>query len=397
MNDSPVQADLSAELVMDLVSRRQDEMVSLLEALVQLETPSTDADAAATGLKFVGDHLDVLGYQVTYRRSERTGGWLVASPPTLTDSDDVQLLVGHVDTVWPIGTLESMPLTVVDGRVDGPGSFDMKSGLVQIILALRVIDEMDVQPVLRPVVLVNTDEEIGSPESTFAIERLSERAQRAFVLEPPLGPKGAIKTRRKGATRYNIEVRGRAAHAGLDPSLGSNAIAMLAEVVQKLFALNDPGTGVTVNVGMIEGGTRPNVVPESARAVVDVRAPTRADVERIDQEIRKIDVDPARGSIDIIRVGGRPPMEATPGSRRLWSQALAAADALQIELDEAMAGGASDGNTTSQFCPTIDGLGAVGAGAHAAHEHIIIDRMLERTALLILLLLAPDARQSSPA
>lgn len=364
-------------------------MVDLLSRFVLVETPSIEASASASGLDLVEEEVCSVGMTVSRHSGEETGGWLVAESGDGPNWASRQLLVGHVDTVWPIGTLEAMPLKVTDQTVEGPGALDMKGGLVQVIFALRAIAELGFRLPLMPIVFVNTDEEIGSPESTPALERLAAQSTRAFILEPSLGPRGALKTSRKGVRRYTVEVAGRSAHAGLDPTAGSNAITALADIVQQLIVLNDGKAGITVNVGMIEGGTRPNVVPDSARAVADVRAPTAADAAEVDRAIRSIRPRDSSAEVTVINSKGRPPMEPTPEGRELWLTAVEAGRRLGIELEQAQAGGASDGNTTSQFCPTLDGLGATGGGAHAAHEFVDIDRMVDRTALLVMLLASP--------
>jgi glutamate carboxypeptidase len=206
---------------------------------------------------------------------------LYARPQARPRGAPFQLLIGHSDTVWPHGTLAAMPVRREGSRLAGPGVFDMKGGLVVMLYALRALRELGLQPALSPVVLVNSDEEIGSPESTRHIQRLARAAARVFVLEPGFGPQGALKTARKGVLRFDVLVQGKSAHAGLAPQEGVSAILELSHIVQQLFALNDWEHGVSVNVGEINGGTRPNVIAHEARAVVDVRVPTVADAERI--------------------------------------------------------------------------------------------------------------------
>ena len=241
---------------------------------------------------------------------------------------------------------------------------------------------------MTPVVLVNSDEEIGSPDSRPRIHRLARIAERAFVLEPSLGPEGKLKTARKGVGRFTIRIKGKSAHAGLDPEAGASAIVELSHVIQKLHALNDAERGITVNVGMIEGGQRPNVVAPTSRATADVRVLTCDDAKRIEAAIHSLEVSTPGVTLDIEGGIRRPPLERTPRNRALWHVAQEAADRLGIDLDEGTAGGASDGNETSALCATLDGLGAVGDGAHAEHEYVDLDKMVERTALLALLLLA---------
>jgi glutamate carboxypeptidase len=212
---------------------------------------------------------------------------------------------------------------------------------------------------------------------------------RVFVLEPSLGPDGRLKTARKGVGRFTVKVKGRAAHAGLDPEKGASAILELAHVVQALFALNDAERGVTVNVGTIEGGLRPNVVAPESTAVIDVRVRTQADAERIEQAIHGLEPSVPGVELEIDGRIGRPALEPTPRNRQLWHLAKGLADELEMDLGEGLAGGGSDGNTTSQVTATLVGLGPVGDGAHASHEFLYLDETLERTALLALLLLAP--------
>jgi glutamate carboxypeptidase len=315
------------------------------------------------------------------------------------DPTDVapQLLVGHLDTVWPVGTIAARGVTRTPGEVRGPGAYDMKAGIVQLVFALAALEALDLRPAVPPVVLCNTDEEIGSRESTPALVALARCADRALVLEPSLGPTGRIKTGRKGVGRFTVTVTGRAAHAGLDPGAGASAILELTHVVQSLFAMNEPAAGVTVNVGTIDGGLRPNVVAPTSAAVVDVRVATHADAERVTAAIRGL-APATEGTTVTVEGGfGRPPMERTDGTAALWALAAGVADDLGIELAEGTAGGGSDGNTTAAFTPTLDGLGAVGDGAHAEHEYVEVARLPERAALLAGLLLAPAVRRPQPA
>jgi glutamate carboxypeptidase len=301
----------------------------------------------------------------------------------------VQLLVGHSDTVWPLGTLSEMPFEVEDNVVRGPGVFDMKGGLVQMIFALSALRDARVDPAVVPIVFVNSDEEQGSPTSQRPLRRLARCAHRAFVLEPALGLDGKLKTTRKGGGRFTVRITGKSAHAGLDPDSGSSAIRELSHVVQRLHALNDPDAGVSVNVGTIDGGTRPNVVAGAGHAEVDVRVATHEQAREIERKIRALTATTAGTSLAVEGDFGRPPMEPTPASRRLWAQARRAGELLGLDLAEGRSGGVSDGNVTSQHTPTLDGLGPVGDGAHARHEFCYLDKMVERSALLALLLAQP--------
>jgi glutamate carboxypeptidase len=265
----------------------------------------------------------------------------------------------------------------------------MKGGLAQIILALMAIRDLGLDTPVLPIVFVNADEEIGSRSSTRYIRLLAQHCDRALVLEPALGARGDIKTARKGIGRFTITVYGKAAHAGLDPESGASAILELSHVIQKLFALNDVERGTTVNVGTIDGGIQPNVIAPHSTAVVDVRVPTVAAGNEIEYIIHSLQPTTPDVRLHIEGGIGRPSMEPTPRNQKLWDSAKLAGEALGLELHQARAGGGSDGNTTSLYTATIDGLGPVGDGAHAVHEHLLIDKTLERTALLILLLTAP--------
>jgi glutamate carboxypeptidase len=236
---------------------------------------------------------------------------------------------------------------------------------------------------------VNSDEEMGSVDSRPTLERLARAAVRAFVLEPAFGADGSLKTARKSVGHFIVRVRGRAAHAGVDPQAGASAILELSHQVQRLFALNDAARGITVNVGTIDGGLRPNVVAPEAFAEVDVRVPTLEQARSVEQAIRSLTPVGDGVTLEVDGRFGRPPLEQTPRNRALWLLARDLASELGLTLDEAAVGGASDGNITSVHTATLDGLGAVGGGAHAPHEYVVSGRMPERAALLALLLLAP--------
>lgn len=362
-------------------------MLALLRELVLLESPSGDARAQQPLRRRLAAEFQALGYRSCLLPGRGSGGHLYAAPPGR--SRPVQLLLGHCDTVWPVGTLASMPLVEEGNVVRGPGIYDMKAGLVEMLFALRALGALTLKPRVAPVCLINSDEEIGSRESTRYVRALARCADRCLVLEPSLGPAGKLKTARKGVGRFTITVHGRAAHAGLDPGAGASAILELSHVIQQLFTLNDPERGVSVNVGLIDGGVRANVVAPESRAVVDLRVENAADAARLEAAIRKL--QPSTPGVRLAIEGGigRPPLERTPANRRLWRTALAAAEQLSLPLAEGTAGGGSDGNTTSLYAATLDGLGAVGDGAHAAHEYIELDALPRRCALLVLLLLAP--------
>jgi glutamate carboxypeptidase len=375
--------------VLNYLREQQAAMIDLLEDLVLMETPSTEAGSQNAILARLKSELQEIGYRVTLIPGRNSGGHLYASPRERGKNQTAQLMIGHCDTVWPIGTLKSMPLQGNSEFLHGPGVYDMKAGLVEIVYALRAIDKLGLKPSIAPLCFINSDEEIGSHESTRYVRALAQRVDRCMVLEPSLGHSGKIKTARKGVGRFTVTVEGKAAHAGLDPGAGASAILELSHVIQKLFLLNDPAHGTSVNVGVIDGGVRPNVIAPQSRAVIDVRVQTQADAERIEAAIHGLEKETEGVSLHVEGAIGRPPMEHTEANQRFWKVAQALGEELDLGLEEGTAGGGSDGNTTSLYTATLDGLGAVGDGAHARHEHIIVDRLPERCALLTLLLLAP--------
>jgi glutamate carboxypeptidase len=372
-------------------------MVDFLSRLVLAESPSTSPEAQALPLTILWEAFDELDYAAKVVPGRESGGYLQAIPkeqaPEIKGSNNrtqaSQLLLGHCDTVWPLGTLKQMPLVVQDNIVRGPGVFDMKGGLTQMIFSLRALREIGLSPAYAPTVLVNSDEEIGSRESLPVILELARQVKRAFILEPALGLGGKLKTARKGVGRFEVVAHGRAAHAGLDPGKGVSAVLALSYLVQDLHALNDPEKGISVNVGLIEGGLQANVIPPQCRAVVDVRVPTKEDARRLEEAIFGLSAPNQDIRLEIAGRFGRPPLEPTPENQALWRTALRLGAELGTSLDQGIAGGGSDGNYTSLHTATLDGLGAVGDGAHANHEFIFIDKMIERTALLALLLITP--------
>ncbi len=378
---------VSPDIINEAAEELRTPMLDLLQQLARMESPSHDAAAQLPVMERLSDELNALEFATWMRPGRSSGGFLYARPAERKRDRPLQLLLGHCDTVWPKGTLKRMPVSVRNGQVAGPGVYDMKGGLTQIIFALRLLREVGVELRVTPVVLINSDEEIGSHESQVMIRRLARIVDRTYVLEPSLGPDGKLKTARKGGGRFTVVVRGKAAHAGLDPEKGASAIVELAHVIQQLHALNDYERGISVNVGQIDGGIRPNVVAPESTAIVDVRVPTHADAARIEAHIKALKPQTPGVALEIKGGIGRPPMEPTPRNRRLWRAARDAGSQLGLRLKEGTAGGGSDGNTTSLFTATLDGLGAVGDGAHATHEHLLAHGLVERTALLAMLLL----------
>jgi len=377
----------TSKRLQDYLRSRQAAMIELLEKLVLAESPSVVAASQEQVLTLLQKELAQRQYRVRRIPGNKTGGQLLAVPGDRSKHQSIQILLGHCDTVWPLNTLKKMPLRQHQGKMYGPGTYDMKAGLVQLVFAVEALLANEIKPDVAPVIFINSDEEIGSNESKTKIQRLAKVADRVFVMELSLGASGKLKTRRKGLGEFTIRVMGKAAHAGLEPEKGASAILELSFAIQQLFALNDPERGVTVNVGNIDGGIRPNVIAPSSKAIVDVRVLHQEDADRIEAKIRSL--QPRTPGTQIIVEGGfdRLPLEKTPGNQQLWERAQQVAAELGMDIDEATAGGGSDGNFTSLYAPTLDGMGAVGDAAHAPGEFVYLDQMVERSALLSRLLL----------
>jgi len=385
-----------ANRVLEYCLKQDAFLIDLLRQLVEAESPSSHpALHTATRHAFMSA-LSEIGFAVREVGHADGPQHVYARPEDKKRGLRNQLIVGHYDTVWPIGTTSERPFEIDGNVIRGPGVFDMKGGLVQIVLALKTAQELGLELPLLPVIFVNSDEEIGSRTSSRYVRMLARRADRAFVLEPSMGEEGSIKTERKGIGRFTVTVYGKAAHAGLDPESGASAILELSHVIQKLFAMNDADKGITINVGTVDGGIQPNVVAPHSSAVVDVRVPTIADGARIEKLIHGIEPEVPGVRLRIEGAIGRPSMEATPRNQALWQQAKELGAQLGLQLTQARAGGGSDGNTTSQYTATLDGLGPVGHGAHAKHEFLYVDKTLERAALLTMLLHAPPAALEVP-
>jgi glutamate carboxypeptidase len=370
----------SAVALLDVCRARADDTITTIERLVRLESPSTDKAAvdgcgrALTGL------IEAAGGMVEIHPQVERGDHLRANVAGAAGERPI-LLLGHFDTVWPIGTLERMPSRRDGDRLYGPGSFDMKAGIAIALTAVAALRETNTAH--PPIVMLwTTDEEIGSGTSRRLIEEHARQAQAVFVLEPSLGG-GALKTARKGCGEFTVTVHGVAAHAGLDPGKGASAIHELAAQIAAIERLQDLPRGISVNVGVVSGGSRPNVVAEEARAIVDVRAPTRDAAVEIDAAFHRL--QPVRPGTRLTIGGGfdRPPMERTPASGALFEDAVRVAASIGQTLGEGSAGGGSDGNFTAALgVPTLDGLGALGDGAHAAHEHVDLPSLPWRAALI---------------
>ena len=394
--------DLEVAGVGDYLAERRDDIARLLIELADNESPSLMPDPQGAIQEIVSRRLEVIGFVAQLFPGEESSGHLYLSrgeapaKAGYTEEAPVQLLLGHTDTVWPIGTVRDMPVewNEAEDVIRGPGVFDMKAGIVQMVFALEAVSELGLEPAVAPTIFLNSDEEIGSPESRDHIARLAQVSTRVLVLEPALGPEGLIKTTRRGVIRFDIRVVGRAAHSGLAPGEGASAIQEMAHVIQSLHALTDLERGMTVNVGTVSGGTATNVVAAECRASVDVRVRTQADSQWAKETIQGLESTTPGTRLEIEQVIDIAPMEATPRNRILWEAVQGCGKRLGLELGDAESGGASDGNTTSFYTATVDGLGALGAGAHARHEHVRVSKLVERTALLALILMMPPLEGS---
>ena len=368
---------------------QQASFLKLVKRLVEIETPPANQKSHHKLFNILQKELRALGYQTSHYPGNKSGGTLLAKP-IFESAKCYQMMLGHADTVWPKGTIQKMPYKQEGNVLTGPGIYDMKAGIAMMISALKIIRNIGLEPSIHPIILINSDEETGSKDSKEIIERLAKISSRVYVLEPSLDLDGKLKTRRKGVGHYDIILKGVSSHAGIEPDKGRSAIVELSYLIQKLHRLNDPEQGVSVNVGMIDGGISTNVVAPESSASVDVRVLTKKDAERLDREIRSI--QPTTPGVTLEIEGGfkRPPLVRNKRNRDLWNAASEIATDLDFELKEGISGGGSDGSYTSVITATLDGLGAVGDGAHSPTEKVLLDETLQRIALLVRLLLLPD-------
>jgi glutamate carboxypeptidase len=368
-----------AQHLLDYCRTREDWLIDIIETLVRLESPTDDKAAVDRCGDELAARLTALGGHVTRIMAATAGNHLRAEFGT---GERQLLLLGHFDTVWPVGQLERMPLKTDGNRLHGPGVFDMKAGIAIGMLATDAVLKLAPPANYRVVMLWTTDEETGSATSRALLETEARRSQAVFVLEPAL-PGGALKTSRKGCGDYELVVTGVPAHAGVDPGKGVSAIRELARQILFLETLQDLDAGVSINVGVIAGGSRANVVAPRASAHIDVRAPSLADADRIDRAVRALTPHLPGATLSVTGGFSRPPLERSAAVVRLFETARTIAGALGQDLREGATGGGSDGN----FCaalgiPTLDGLGAVGDGAHALHEHVEKPALVGRAALI---------------
>ena len=368
--------------------RKEPALLKLARELVLAESPSDNKAAVDACVANASETARALDGRVKLHRQRMYGNVMeVRFGPRARGKRDAPkpiLLLGHLDTVWPIGTLRTMPCRIADGRLWGPGTLDMKAGVAMALTAVEILSEADLLT-REMILLLNSDEEIGSPISRPITESLARECDAVFVLEPAQGL--AYKTARKGTGNWRIDVRGVAAHAGVDFEKGASALRELACVIETVSGWTELKRGLTVSVGVAGGGSKTNVIPAEAFAEVDVRVAKIADGPRVERKFASLKATDKRCSLAISGGINRPPMERTRETVKLWERARSLAADLGIDLKEASTGGASDGNFTSALgIPTLDGMGAVGEGAHASHESILIEHLAPRTALLAAML-----------
>ncbi len=368
---------------------KQSSMIAMIREFVECESPSDDQAAVN---RFV--HLLMYKLENNVKIQTFPGGRFGRHlrcefdlPTSGKGRKGSILALAHSDTVWPMGTLAKMPFRQKDGRLWGPGVLDMKSGIVFFLFAVRMLRELQI-PVERHVFLqVNSDEEVGSETSRPLTEEAARGSAAVLVLEPGTGLTGKIKTARKGVGDYTVTVKGRASHAGVDFQNGASAIVELARQIERIAGFTRLERGITVNPGVIAGGTRTNVVAAEARAEVDIRVARMQDAPGLDKKFHALRPFDKRCTIQVEGGVNRPPMERSAGIRKLFQTARGCAKELGVDLEESSTGGGSDGNFTAALgVPTLDGLGGVGEGAHAVNESILVDRIADRTALLAMLL-----------
>ncbi len=357
-------------------------IIDLIRALVEIESPTSSKQGVDRVADAVVEQAGRFA-QVTRQRQPDFGDHLRLEFDIPSREDGQVLAIGHLDTVWQLGTLKGMPWRVADGRLWGPGVFDMKAGAAYILFAAKALRDLGLESRRRFVALLNSDEEVGSPTSTPFTKEEALRSAAVLVAEPSAGLEGSVKTARKGGATFRIGVRGIASHAGLDFEAGASSIVELARQVRRVAAWTDLAAGITVNPGRIQGGTATNVVAEKASADIDVRFRNRRQALEIERRFRGLSAADGRCAVSVSGGLGKMPMERTPAVVRLFRLARDISAEMGVTLGEAAVGGGSDGNTTAALgVPTLDGLGAVGEGAHATHESILVDRIADRAALI---------------
>ena len=368
--------------MMDLervASASEGRLKARLRELVEVESPSEDKAAVDRAGELVATWAEEAGGTLRRHRQKAFGDVLELRFGAARSKRGRVLLLGHLDTVWPMGTLKKMPWREAEGKLWGPGVLDMKAGVVMALEAVSALRELELE---RPVtLLLVSEEEVGSPVSRAITERLARECAAVLVLEPAQGL--AYKTARKGVGNYELRVEGVGSHAGVDFGSGHSAVLEMARLVEKVSGFTDLSKGLTVNVGVVSGGTRSNVVAAECIAEVDVRIAKAKDAVRVERMFRALKVTDKACRLTLTGGINRPPMERKAGTVALFRMAQRLAAEMGLTLEEASTGGGSDGNFTAAMgVATLDGMGAVGAGAHAAHEHVEVKHLVERTVLL---------------
>jgi glutamate carboxypeptidase len=372
--------------------QQQNDTIALIRELVECESPSDHPPSVDRLVSLIADRVSGMARVRTFRGGA-FGMHLRAEfelPGLKKRAKEGQILaLGHSDTVWPLGTLASMPFRIASGRLWGPGVLDMKAGIAFFIFAMRALRELDVPVTRRVVMQLNSDEEVGSESSRALTEEAARESAAVLVLEPGTGLEGKLKTARKGVGDYVVTVRGKASHAGVDFSNGANAVVEMARQIEKIAGFTRLDRGVTVSPGVIRGGTRSNVVPAECAVEIDIRAPRDRDRKYLERAFGSLKPFDKRCTIEATGGLNRPPMERSAGVRKLFRTASVLAAEVGVTLEESSTGGGSDGNFTAALgVATLDGLGAVGEGAHAVNESILVNRIADRTALLAKLVAA---------
>lgn len=369
--------------ILAYVQHHQSQIIATIRRFVECESPSDDPAALARFGELVSDTV------APFAKIKRiSSNHLLCEMGLPGRKKTGQLLaLGHSDTVWPMGTLRSMPFRESEGRLWGPGVLDMKSGIAFFISAVQALRDLDIPVSSRVLLQLNSDEEVGSESSRALTEKNASASRAVLVLEPGTGLEGKLKTARKGVGDFTVTVRGRASHAGVDFTAGASAIVELARQIERITQFTDLKRGITVNPGVIAGGSRSNVVAAEAHAEVDIRVLRLRDAPRLEKKFRSLRPIDLRCMIEVTGGLNRPPMERSAGIVQLFRTARKLAREIGVELEESLTGGGSDGNFTAALgVPTLDGLGGVGEGAHAVNESILVDRIVDRTALLAMLL-----------
>jgi glutamate carboxypeptidase len=371
------------------IRERRPEIIDLIRQFVECESPSDDPSAVNRFVELVADTAAPFG-KVKLLPARQFGRHLICemSLPGKKKSGQV-LALGHSDTVWPVGALRTMPFRQESGRLWGPGVLDMKAGIAFFLFAVRALRDLEIPVPSKVLLQLNSDEEVGSISSRALTEKNAGRSKAVLVLEPGTGLEGRLKTARKGVGDFTVVVKGKASHAGVDFEAGASAIVELARQIERIASFTRLDRGVTVNPGVIAGGSRTNVVAAEARAEVDVRILRLRDAPGLERKFRALRPVDRRCTLEVTGGLNRPPMERSAGIVKLLRLAAKLARELGVELQESLTGGGSDGNFTAALgIPTLDGLGGVGEGAHAPNESILTDRIVDRAALIAKLLAA---------